>query len=128
MVELTFILLWSIDHFLASLSPNRNFNPSTREAESGGFLEFEVSLVYKVSSRTARAIQRNPVSKKQKTKQNKKKVRGAPVLTRKIDGVSIIRIILPCNVFEGTVCEGFVSIFVFKGISCTPDWPQIHSV
>jgi hypothetical protein len=34
--------------------------------------EFEVSLVYKVSSRTARAIQRNPVSKKQKTKQKKK--------------------------------------------------------
>jgi hypothetical protein len=30
--------------------------------------EFEDSLVYKVSSRTARAIQRNPVSKKQKTK------------------------------------------------------------
>jgi hypothetical protein len=35
--------------------------------------EFEFSLVYKVSSRTARAIQRNPVSKKQKTKQNKTK-------------------------------------------------------
>jgi hypothetical protein len=35
--------------------------------------EFEASLVYKVSSRTARAIQRNPVLKKQnKTKQNKK--------------------------------------------------------
>ena len=34
--------------------------------------EFEDSLVYRVSSRTARAIQRNPVSKKQKTKQNKK--------------------------------------------------------
>jgi hypothetical protein len=35
--------------------------------------EFEASLVYKVSSRTARAIQRNPVSKnqtKQKTKTN----------------------------------------------------------
>jgi hypothetical protein len=37
--------------------------------------EFEVSLVYKVSSRTARATQRNLVSKKQtnKTKQNKTK-------------------------------------------------------
>jgi hypothetical protein len=33
--------------------------------------EFEASLVYKVRSRTARAIQRNPVSKN-KTKQNKK--------------------------------------------------------
>jgi hypothetical protein len=30
--------------------------------------EFEVSLVYKVSSRTARAIQRNPVSKRPKKK------------------------------------------------------------
>ena len=37
--------------------------------------EFGASLVYRVSSRTARATQRNPVSKKQtnKTKQNKTK-------------------------------------------------------
>jgi hypothetical protein len=35
--------------------------------------EFEASLVYKVSSRTARAIQRNPVSKKQKNKKKEKK-------------------------------------------------------
>jgi hypothetical protein len=43
--------------------------------------EFKASLFYKVSSRTARAIQRNPVSKnknkttkpKSKTKQNKTK-------------------------------------------------------
>jgi hypothetical protein len=34
--------------------------------------EFQDSLVYRVSSRTARAIQRNPVSKN-KTKQNKTK-------------------------------------------------------
>jgi hypothetical protein len=33
--------------------------------------EFEASLVYRVSSRTARATQRNPVLKK--TKQNKKR-------------------------------------------------------
>jgi hypothetical protein len=39
------------------------FNPSTREAEA--------SLVYKVSSRTARATQRNPVSKKKKKTKNK---------------------------------------------------------
>jgi hypothetical protein len=31
--------------------------------------EFEASLVYKVSSRTARAIQRKPVSNKQTNKQ-----------------------------------------------------------
>jgi hypothetical protein len=36
--------------------------------------EFEASLVYKVSSRTARrAIQRNPVSKKPKKKKKQKK-------------------------------------------------------
>ena len=40
------------------------FNPSTWEAEAGGFLEFQASLVYRVSSRTARATQRNPVSEK----------------------------------------------------------------
>jgi hypothetical protein len=34
--------------------------------------EFEASLVYRVSSRTAKAIQRNPVSKKQKQKQKNK--------------------------------------------------------
>jgi hypothetical protein len=34
--------------------------------------EFKTSLVYRVSSRTARAIQRNPVSKN-KTKQNNPK-------------------------------------------------------
>jgi len=42
------------------------FNPSTWEAEAGGFLSSEASLVYRVNSRTARATQRNPVSKKKK--------------------------------------------------------------
>jgi hypothetical protein len=37
--------------------------------------EFEASLVYRVSSRTARAIQRNPVSKKKKKKKNQKEKR-----------------------------------------------------
>jgi hypothetical protein len=37
------------------------FNPSTWEAEAGGFLD--ASLVYRVSSRIARAIPRNPVLK-----------------------------------------------------------------
>jgi hypothetical protein len=35
--------------------------------------EFEASLVYRVSSRTARATQRNPVSKNQKKKKKRKK-------------------------------------------------------
>jgi hypothetical protein len=48
------------------------FNPSTWEAERGRRIsEFKAILVYKVSSRTARATQRNPVSKNKKQKQNK---------------------------------------------------------
>jgi hypothetical protein len=39
--------------------------------------EFEASLVYRVSSRTARAIHRNPVSKN-KTKQTNKQTRNQP--------------------------------------------------
>jgi hypothetical protein len=35
--------------------------------------EFEASLVYRVSSRTARATQRNPVSGNQKKKKEKKR-------------------------------------------------------
>jgi hypothetical protein len=46
------------------------FNPSTWGGRGRRTSEFEASLVYRVSSRTARAIQRNPVLKK--TKQNKK--------------------------------------------------------
>jgi hypothetical protein len=42
------------------------FNPSRGWRIS----EFEASLVYKVSSRTAKATQRNPDFKKQKQKQN----------------------------------------------------------
>jgi hypothetical protein len=57
--------------------------------------EFEASLVYRVSSRTARAIQRNLVSKKKKqnkTKQNKKKKKG-----KKKKTVSLARIPLTLN-------------------------------
>jgi fructose-bisphosphate aldolase class 1 len=35
--------------------------------------EFEASVVYRVSSRTARAIQRNPLSKNQNKQTNKNK-------------------------------------------------------
>jgi hypothetical protein len=54
------------------------FNPSTREAEAeaGRFLEFEASLVYKVSSssRIARA-NRETLSRKPKKKKKKKRER-----------------------------------------------------
>jgi hypothetical protein len=49
------------------------FYPSTWKAEAGRFLIFKASLVLRVSSRTARATQRNPVSNKQTNKINKNK-------------------------------------------------------
>jgi hypothetical protein len=45
------------------------FNPSRVRWIS----EFEASLVYKVSSRKARAMQRNPVSKNKKRKEKEKR-------------------------------------------------------
>ena len=45
-----------------------DFNPSTREAEAGGFLSSRPAWSYRVSSRTSRTTQRNLVSKN-KTKQ-----------------------------------------------------------
>ena len=44
------------------------FNPITQEAEAGGSLEFKASLVYRASSWTARATQRNPSQKTNKQK------------------------------------------------------------
>lgn len=47
------------------------FNPSRQREED--FYEFVFSLVYIVSSRTARAIQKEPVSKSPSTKKKKRK-------------------------------------------------------
>jgi hypothetical protein len=44
------------------------FNAHTWGAEADVSLEFKASLVYRVSSRTARATQRNPALKKTKNK------------------------------------------------------------
>jgi hypothetical protein len=52
-------------------SPQEKFHHQHSGGRDRQISEFEASLVYRVSSRTARATQRNPVSKKQKTKQNK---------------------------------------------------------
>jgi hypothetical protein len=49
------------------------FNPSTQEAEAGRFLCSRPAWSTKVTSRTAKAIQRNPVSKKNKPKKQKTK-------------------------------------------------------
>jgi hypothetical protein len=60
------------------------FNPSTWVAETGGFSDFDISLVYRVSSRTARATQRNPVSKNKQTKnkQTKKHLKNQKTKTK----------------------------------------------
>ena len=42
------------------------FSPSIWKAEAVDICEFKASLVYKVSSRTAKDTQRNPVLKKKK--------------------------------------------------------------
>jgi hypothetical protein len=50
---------------------------SKKVSRSGGrgrqISEFKASLVYRVSSRTAKATQRNPVSKNQKKKKKKER-------------------------------------------------------
>jgi hypothetical protein len=54
---------WSWGRAVVVVVVAHAFNPSTREGGRGRQIsEFEASLVYKVSSRTARATQRNPVS------------------------------------------------------------------
>lgn len=52
------------------------FNLSVREAKAGGSLEVKASLVYKRSSGTARATQRNPISKRKKKHTHKERDRG----------------------------------------------------
>jgi hypothetical protein len=47
--------------------------------------EFEVSLVYRVSSRTARATQRNPVLKNNKTKNQNKKPKQQQQKTKTVE-------------------------------------------
>jgi hypothetical protein len=65
------------------------FNPSTQEAEAGGFVD-QASLVYKVSSRAA--TQRNPVSKHQK----KKKSLGLQVFEILLVAICFVSMFTPC--------------------------------
>ena len=51
------------------------FNPSIQETSASGSLEFETSVIYRVSSRTQRDTQRNPILKNQnQTKPNQTKI------------------------------------------------------
>jgi hypothetical protein len=56
---------------VAAAAAAHAFNPSTWEAEAGGFLSSEV---YKVSFRTGRTAQKNPVAKNKKQNNNNKKI------------------------------------------------------
>jgi hypothetical protein len=49
------------------------FNSCTQKAGTGRSLEFEASLIYKMSFRTAMATQRNPVLKNRRKGKKKKK-------------------------------------------------------
>jgi len=54
------------------------FNPRTRMQSQDDLCEFEASLAYRVSSRTAMATQRNPVKNKNKHKNKHKQTNTAP--------------------------------------------------
>jgi hypothetical protein len=69
------------------------FNLSTLEAEAGR--EFGTSLVYRVSSRTARATQRNPVSKTS-TSENPKQTNQQTKTTK--SPIQMKTEVLTCNV------------------------------
>jgi hypothetical protein len=57
------------------------FNLSTWEVGRGRWIsEFKASLVYTVSSRAARATQKNPVSEKKKKRKRKEKLRFKKLL------------------------------------------------
>jgi hypothetical protein len=96
------------------------FNPSTWEAEASGFLSSRPvelcrpGLVYRVSSRTARATQRNPVSKNQI--KNKSKNKKTPqICTLQFKTVAKLQlwssnqsnfIVVGVTTIQGTVIKG----------------------
>ena len=57
-------------HGISQVVALRAFNPSNPEAEAVEFCEFKANLVYVISSRTARATQRNPILKNQRGKKS----------------------------------------------------------
>jgi hypothetical protein len=72
--------------------------------------EFQASLVYRVSSRIARVIQRNPVSKKQK----EKRTMALPTVP-----LEVLCLIMSCQEFSFFYFLFFVVVvlfcFVFRG-------------
>jgi hypothetical protein len=67
--------------------------PALRKQRQADLSEFEASLVYRVSPRTARATQRNPVSKQQQQQQSKQtmqKSRGRGRRQHKVERAYLI--------------------------------------
>jgi hypothetical protein len=61
---------------VAVVAATHSFSHNTWEAEAGSSIfEFKASLVFRVSTRTARAIQRNPNLKQQQQKQTNKQTK-----------------------------------------------------
>jgi hypothetical protein len=110
------------------------FSPSTRGSRGRWISEMEASLVYKVSSRIARATQRNPVSKNQKKKKkvsSKAKSSGPtthsssrPIPLPKLDsGRPLLGFpsLSSNHVHQG--CE-WVSQRIARGDGQEPSWPK----
>jgi hypothetical protein len=72
------------------------FNPSTWEAEAGGFLSSRPAWS-RVSSRTARAIQRNPVSKKKQKQKPKQTNKGAGEMAQLLRALTALLKVLSSN-------------------------------
>jgi hypothetical protein len=67
-------MLWLHQEFKPSGGGAHAFNLNTQEAEAGSLCEFKASLVYRLSSRTARTTQRKLVSKNQKEKKKQNSI------------------------------------------------------
>jgi hypothetical protein len=67
--------------------------------------EFEASLVYRVSSRTARATQRNPVSKNKQTNKQKNKTTQKKTLQLIITEVNLIEVCYIKGLVATELCE-----------------------
>ena len=66
--------------------------------------EFEASLVYKVSSGTARTIQRNPVSKKPKKPKNQKTKETVDLLTKNLREIQSLNKVTELEVGRAENC------------------------
>jgi hypothetical protein len=88
----------------------QTFNPSTQEAETGGSLEFKASLVYSVSSRTARETlspTKAKTNNKTKTK-NKNRTKGTwneTFYPPKKMVTTLERIYFPCLVLASSILQ-----------------------